>query len=339
MSLCVHVGALSCEIIALLNPVARMSRQCDNNPENSLECNEDFLVSNRHPHSLAILNTSRHGHRHLISLSSIIIHNFLRWWQATFFLWLAWPWPLHWEQGFLFHVPLPWHRLVKTLVKKSCIGIAISASKPRILEEPPACASHHKRPSGDSFHPCTVAAWTPICNKTISSGGSPVFLVFSNIGRMLPLRFSPLLGPTAITAAACIHHAHVHIFRHLTEITWEKGLSPPNIQFTHPHCSLLETQCNMVFLGPEVELLRPSSLEGYYDQGCLLIGRNFYLAKIDAPCKRISAWPISKYCPEKKTYVAKSTGSLEGGEGPEKLFRVDISPETTLASHPAHRVT
>ena len=95
----------------------------------------------------------------------------------------------------------------------------------------------------------------------------------------------------------------------------------------------------MVFLGPEVELLRPSSLKGYYDQGCLLIGRNFYLAKIDAPCKRISAWPISKYCPEKKTYVAKSTGALEGGEGPEKLFRVDISPETTLASHPAHRVT
>ena len=42
---------------------------------------------------------------------------------------------------------------------------------------------------------------------------------------------------------------------------------------------------------------------------------------------------------KKKTYVAKSTGALEGGEGPEKLFRVDISPETTLASHPAHRVT
>ena len=156
---------------------------------------------------------------------------------------------------------------------------------------------------------------------------------------MLPLRFSPLLGPTAITAAACIHHAHVHIFRHLMEITWEKGLSPPNVQFTHPHCSLLETQCNMVFLGPEVELLRPSSLEGYYDQGCLLIGRNFYLAKIDAPCKRISAWPISKYCPEKTTHVARNTGALEVGEVPEKLFRVDISPETTLASHPAHRVT
>ena len=126
MSLCVHVGALSCEIIALLNPMARMSRQCDNNRENSLECNEDFLVSNRHPHSLAILNTSRHGHRHLISLSSIIIHDFLRWWQATFFLWLAWPWPLHWEQGFLFHVPLPWHRLVKTLMEKSCIGNSAS---------------------------------------------------------------------------------------------------------------------------------------------------------------------------------------------------------------------
>ena len=86
----------------------------------------------------------------------------------------------------------------------------------------------------------------------------------------------------------------------------------------------------MVFLGPEVELLRPSSLEGYYDQGCLLIGRNFYLAKIDAPCKRISAWPISKYCPEKKNICCQEYRRARRGGGTWKALQGRYFPGNHL---------
>ena len=45
----------------------------------SLEGDEDFLVSNRHPHCLTILNSSRHRHRHLrLLLEHLLAINLLR---------------------------------------------------------------------------------------------------------------------------------------------------------------------------------------------------------------------------------------------------------------------
>ena len=44
-----------------------------------LEGDEDFLVSNRHPHCLTILNSSRHRHRHLrLLLEQMLAINLLR---------------------------------------------------------------------------------------------------------------------------------------------------------------------------------------------------------------------------------------------------------------------
>ena len=68
VSLCVHIGTFPCKVIAFLNPGQKNNVRMTRTQwfQDSLESDEDLLISNRHPHCLTIFNPGRNWYRHLV---------------------------------------------------------------------------------------------------------------------------------------------------------------------------------------------------------------------------------------------------------------------------------